>query len=92
MAVTLNELAKVTQNPLNKAVIMDLLRQSKVLQMSPIESVPGLQITSARWQALPASSTRAINGSYTESTGTLENTKETLFVYGKQTCRFYAQA
>jgi hypothetical protein len=82
MSVTLNELAKVQQNPLNKAVIMDLLRQSKVLQMAPIETVPGLQITSARWQTLPTSSTRAINGSYSETTGTLENVKETLHIYG----------
>jgi flavin-binding protein dodecin len=82
MAVTLNELAKVQQNPLNKAVIMDLLRQSKVLQMAPIENVPGLKITSARWQTLPSSSTRAINGSYSETTGTLENVQETLHIYG----------
>jgi len=80
--VTLNEYAKVQQNPLNKAVIMDLLRQSKILQLAPIEDVPGLKITSVRWQTLPTSSTRAINGSYTETTGTLENVQETLHIYG----------
>lgn len=83
MASNLNELAKVTSNPLYKAVIQDLLRQSKVLQMAPIESVPGFKITTARWQTLPASSTRAINGSYTETEGgLLENVQETLHIYG----------
>lgn len=82
MAVTLNELAKVSTNPLNKAVLQDLLRQSKVLQMAPFESVPGLKISNTRWQTLPSASTRAVNGTYTESTGTLEQTAETLHIYG----------
>lgn len=82
MSVTLNELAKVQQNPLAKAVLMDLLRQSKIFQVAPIETVPGLKVTTARWQTLPTSSTRAINGSYTETTGLLDNVQETLHIYG----------
>lgn len=82
MAVTLNELAKVQTNDFNKAVIEDLLRQSKIFQMAPIASVNGLKLTSTRWQTLPTTSTRAVNGSYSETTGVLENTQETLFIYG----------
>ena len=82
MAATLNELAKVTPGAFEKAVLEDLLRQSKVLQMAPIQSVNSLKITTARWQTLPSVSTRAVDGSWSDSTGKLENTQESLFVYG----------
>jgi len=82
MASTLNELAKVTVTPLGKAVIEDLLRQSKVLQLAPIESINGLRVNHARWQTLPSIATRAVNGTYTESTGQLDQVQETLHIYG----------
>ena len=82
MAVTLNDLAMVSTNPLAKAVILDLLRQSKILQLVPIESVSALKATAVRWQTLPSVSTRALNGTYTESTGQLEQVPETLHIYG----------
>jgi hypothetical protein len=92
MAVTLNELAKVQTDVLSKAVFEDTLRQNKVLQIATIEDVPGFKVSASRWQTLPASSTRAINGSWTDATGVLEQVAETVHIYGKQTCRFYAQA
>lgn len=82
MAVTLNELSKTTVTPLGKAIIEDLLRQSKILQFAPIEPVNGLRINHARWQTLPSIATRAVNGSYTESTGQLDQVQETLHIYG----------
>jgi hypothetical protein len=82
MAVTLNDLAKQAATPLGKAIIEDLLRQSKILQLAPIESVNGLRINHARWSVLPSIATRAVNGAYTESTGTTEQVQETLHIYG----------
>lgn len=82
MAVTLNDLAKASQNPLEKAVIQDLLRKSDLLNLAPIENVNTFRPTSVRWQTLPSVSTRAFNGSYSESTGALEQVQETLHIYG----------
>ncbi len=82
MAVTLNDLAMVQPDPLKKAVLTDLLRQSKILQLVPIESVPGHKITQTRWQTMSTTSTRKIGGTWTENTGVLEQVQETMFVYG----------
>jgi hypothetical protein len=82
MAFALSEISKLTQSRLEKAVILDLLRQSPVMQMIPVDNVDALRVDSTRWQTLPSSSTRKIGGSYTESTGTVEQTSETLFAYG----------
>lgn len=82
MAVTLNELAKVQTDVLSKAVFEDTLRQNKVLQIATIEDVPGFKVSASRWQTLPASSTRAINGSWSDATGVLEQVAETVHIYG----------
>lgn len=82
MAVTLNDLAQASNNPLEKAVIQDLLRKSDLLSLVPIESVSTFRPTSVRWQTLPSVATRALNGSYSENTGTLEQVQETLHIYG----------
>jgi hypothetical protein len=82
MAVTLNEVAKLTDKPLGKAVILNLLRQSPLMQMLPIDSVDALQVTTTRWQTLPPTGTRSLNGAYTESTGQTEQVVDTLFIYG----------
>lgn len=82
MAVTLNEMAKVTENKLGKAILLDLLRQSKVLQMIPVENVDAFKVTDTRWQTLPSAGTRKIGGVYTESTGKLEQVEDTLHIYG----------
>lgn len=82
MALTLNEYGKMTRDPLTKAVIRGLIRQSKILQMLPIQDVPGLQVTSVRWQTLPTSGVRNLNEAYSESTGKTENVTDTLHIYG----------
>lgn len=82
MATNLIEMAKQTQNPLGKAIILDLLRQCPMLQMIPIESIGGLKKTTTRWQTLPTASTRAIGAGYTEGTGTTEQVVDSLGVYG----------
>lgn len=82
MPVTLNEMAKVTQTPLGKAIILDLLRQSPILKLIPVEDVAALKMTATRWQTLPGAGTRKIDGAYTESTGKTEQVEDTLFIYG----------
>lgn len=82
MALTLNEFAKIAKKPVEKAIILDLLRQSPLLQMIPIDTVSAFQTKSTRWQTLPAAGTRKIGGAYTESTGFTEQVEDTLFAYG----------
>lgn len=82
MPVTLNEMAKITREPLGKAILLDLLRQSRILQMIPVDSVDALKVTDTRWATLPAVATRQISQAYAESTGTVEQVEDTLFIYG----------
>lgn len=82
MAYNLNELAKVAKTPYDKAVLRDLLRQSKVLQTIPVVNTNALKVAATRWQTLPSTGTRKVNGSYTESTGVTENIESTLHIYG----------
>ena len=82
MAVTLNEYAKLANDPLKKGFILDLLRYSDLLNLVPFADAPGLKVGGTRWQTLPSVAFRKIGGSYSESTGTVENIQETLAVLG----------
>src|SRR5512134_3364586 len=82
MAVTLNEYAKLAKDPLKKGFILDLLRYSDVLNVVPFKDAPGMKVNGTRWQTLPSVSFRKIGGSYSESTGTVENIQETLAILG----------
>jgi hypothetical protein len=82
MAVTLNEYAKLANDPLKKGFILDLLRYSDVLNLIPFADAPGMKVGGTRWQTLPSVAFRKIGGSYSESTGTVENIQETLAVLG----------
>ncbi len=82
MPVTLNEYAKLENNPLKKGFITDLLRYSDVLNWVPFVDANGLKVSGSRWQTLPSASYRKINGAYPESTGTIEDVQETLALLG----------
>lgn len=82
MAVTLNEYAKLANDPLKKGFILDLLRYSDVLNVIPFVDAPGLKVGGTRWQTLPSVAFRKIGGTYSESTGTVENIQETLALLG----------
>ena len=82
MALTLNELAKVSTDPLEKAVLVDLLRQSDLFKILPVKTVPGLKVKATRWQTLPTVATRKIGAGYTANEGKLEQVEETLHIYG----------
>ncbi len=82
MAVTLNEIAQVEQEPLRKGVLMNLLRFSELLNVVPFETVTSLSNIVTRWKVLPDVAWRKINEGYTESTGKLEQIVENLFIIG----------
>ncbi len=78
MAITLADYAKLASDPLSKGFIMDLLRESDLMNVVPWETVDGLQVTGSRWTTIPSASFRKLNSGYTESTGTTEEIAETL--------------
>jgi hypothetical protein len=82
MAVTLADIAKASNQPLQKGLIMDLLRNSDLLKTIKFDSIPGLQVTGKRWQTLPSVGFRKVGGGYTESTGRTEDVTETLSLLG----------
>lgn len=82
MAVGLQDIAKASANPMQKGLILDLLRYSDLMASIPFDTVDGLQVSGQRWQTLPAAGFRKINGGYTESTGTVEDVGETLALLG----------
>ena len=82
MAVTLNDSLKTASDPLAVGVIKNLLRQSDVLKLIPVQSLPGLRVRATRWQTLPSTGTRKLSGTYTESTGATEQVEETMSLYG----------
>ena len=85
MALTLNEFLKEAQDngrAFEAAILSDMLRQSKLLQLLPIKSVSALRLTGTRWQTLPAAANRKIGGVYTEGVGATEEVESTLALYG----------
>ena len=55
MAYTLAQLAKLETNPLTKYVIMNLLRQIKIMETLPFENVTALKVSALTWRTLPSS-------------------------------------
>jgi len=75
MAVTLNDLAKLSREPLRTMVIEDLVRDSDLLAIVPFESINTLETIVTSWDTLPSVGFRKIGGGYTESSGTHKQDK-----------------
>jgi len=82
MAVTLAEYFKQVKEPMSKGFIADLLRYSDLIGLVPLETIGDIRIRGQRWQTLPSTNFRALNGSYTVSQGTPEEIEETLSILG----------
>jgi len=82
MPVSLNDIAKASKEPSQKAFILDLLRYSDLLKAIPFQGVDGLQVAATRWNTMPSAGFRKLNAGYTESTGTTEEISETLSLLG----------
>jgi hypothetical protein len=85
MAYTLAKLAKLEEQPLRKYVMMNLIRDAKLMELIPWVNVDSLTIQATRWRVLPTVAFRAINASYTADEGDVEQVWESLFILGGET-------
>jgi len=81
-AYTLAHLAKISDNPLQKGIIMNLLRFTDIMTTLPFTSVEALQNVAVRWTSLPTPSFRKINAGYTPSLGDSEQVWESVYPVG----------
>lgn len=84
MAYTLAQLAKVEQNRLKKGVMMNILRDAKVMEVLPFEMVDSLTSQALRVRTLgTGGASRKIGGSYTEYTDAdVEAVWESVYGFG----------
>lgn len=82
MAITLVEAAKLSQDTLQRGVIETFIQSSPVLDRIPFLTIEGNAYAYNSEGALPGVEFRAVNGSYTESTGTVVQASEKLVILG----------
>lgn len=82
MAITLVESAKLSQDTLKKGVVSTFVQNAPVLQMLPFMDIQGNAYTYNQEASLPGVAFRAVNGSYTESTGTVNPQTESIVILG----------
>ena len=82
MAYTLAQLAKIETEPLRKGVILNLLRDAKLMEWLPFENVNSLRSVAVRWTNLPDVAFRGINTGYTASEGDYEQVWESVYGFG----------
>lgn len=82
MAVTLAQIATLEENPLRKAIIMNLLREISLMEWLPFENVSALQTIAVRASYLPSVAFRSINEGYTASEGGFEQVWESVYAFG----------
>ena len=82
MALTLVEAAKLSETDLQRGVIETFVQESVVLDRIPQLGIDGNAYAYNQELALPGTAFRAVNTAYTESTGTVTPTTETLFILG----------
>ncbi len=82
--ITLAQLAQLERDPATKFMQMNILRESKVMEMVPFETVAGLSVKAQYWEKLPTSGAwRKINEGYSSAEdGQLADAYEQLFVFG----------
>ncbi|BDZ40817.1 hypothetical protein GCM10025865_01160 [Paraoerskovia sediminicola] len=82
MAINLVESAKLSQNTLARGVMETFVQNSPVLDRIPFMDIEGNAYAYNEEATLPGVAFRAVNGSYTESTGTVNQKTETLSILG----------
>jgi len=82
--ITLAQLAQVTKDPIKKYVGMQLIRESKILEMLPFENVNGLNVKAYWWEVLPTGGAfRSLNEGYTSyEDGQLGDGSESVYGFG----------
>lgn len=82
MAITLVEAAKLSTTHLQRGVIETFIQESPILDRIPFLNIEGNAYAYNAEGALPGVEFRAVNGKYTESTGTVVQRTETLAILG----------
>jgi hypothetical protein len=82
MALTIADYAKQEVQPLKKYILENLLRYSDLMSLIPMKKVESGSVVVTRWNELPSVAYRQINGTYTESTGSLEQVTEGVYGLG----------
>jgi len=82
MAITLAEAAKLSQSYLQKGVLETFVQSSPVLDRIPFMTIQGNAYAYNEEGTLPGVAFRAVNGSYAESTGTVNQKSESLVITG----------
>lgn len=82
MAITLTEAAKLSTTDLQKGVLETFVQTSPVLDRLPMLEIEGNAYAYNSEATLPGVEFRAVNGSYSESTGTVNQKSETLAILG----------
>lgn len=82
MAISLTEAAKLSTDDLQRGVLETFVIESPVLDRIPFLTVEGNAYAYNEEATLPGVAFRAVNGSYTESTGTVNQKTEKLVILG----------
>lgn len=82
MTVTLAQVAKLTDVPLRRGIILNMVRSSPILELVPFENVSALTSIAVRWTKLPDVAFRRINAGYTASEGDVDQVMESVYGYG----------
>lgn len=82
MAITLSEAAKLSQSYLQRGVLETFVQSSPVLDRIPFMTIQGNAYAYNEEATLPGVAFRAVNGGYTESTGTVNQKSESLVITG----------
>lgn len=82
MALTLVESAKLSENDLQRGVIETFVQESVILDRIPFMTIQGNAFAYNEEATLPGIEFRAVNSTYAESTGTVNQKTETLVILG----------
>jgi hypothetical protein len=82
MAVTLAQAATLSENDLQAGVLETFVRESVILDRLPFMEIEGNAYAYNAEGTLPGVEFRAVNAAYTESTGTVNQSTESLVILG----------
>lgn len=82
MAITLSEAAKLSQNDLQRGVVETFVWESVILDRLPLMPIEGNAFAYNEELTLPGAAFRAVNAGYVESTGTVNQKTESLYILG----------
>ena len=80
--IKLSQVAKLQKNPTFKGVIMNIIRESKVLDYLSFQNVDSLDVVAVRWIKLPETDFRQINAGYEKVSGDVDHVYESVYAFG----------